>query len=391
MASNINQRRRSSCGSTSFNLESLNSLQDSRRSSCLSTDSRTSASKIQRRGSNRKSSKKRKKSDKQTLVDDSNESDSDSELFDKNSVHLNGTTEADVNNQSSDLPALNAATNNNNNNNNNRWSVNATKDIVMKRQNSFGCNSTLSPDDSVKSFVSLERKNSLIHEIRVLSPRNSLTGVFYSSSVISVKNQSINSSYKLDELPATLAESFKHDALLGAPFQAITDANTGETYLMQNPNRKFCVYFDWTDWMTQREEYSLFIFPPNNHLRRYCIAIADNTYFDYIVLLFISLNCVTLAMERPKIPPKSAEREFLGLANYIFTVVFALEMLIKVIAKGLFYGRDAYFKNGWNIMDGILVGVSLFDIVLSFFAHKTPRILGILRVFRLLRSLRPLR
>ena len=386
----ISHRRRSSCSSISFNFDSFNSSENSRRSSCLSTDSKAGVSKIQRRGSNRKSSKKKKNSDKQTLVNDSNESDSDNEVFTKKSVPLDNGTEADVNNHcNGDLPALNISTNSNNNTNNS-CSLSSAKDSVMKRHNSF-CNSNLSPDDSVKSFVSLERKNSLIHEIRVLSPRNSLTGVFYSSSVISVKNPSFNSSFKLDELPATLAESFKDDALLGAPFQAISDANTGETYLMQNTSRKFCVYFDWTDWMTQREEYSLFIFPTDNQLRKYCIAIADNTYFDYIVLLFISLNCITLAMERPKIPPKSAEREFLGLANYMFTVIFAVEMLIKVIAKGLLYGRDAYFKNGWNIMDGILVGVSLFDIVLSFFASKTPRILGILRVFRLLRSLRPLR
>lgn len=35
-------------------------------------------------------------------------------------------------------------------------------------------------------------------------------------------------------------------------------------------------------------------------------------------------------MERPNIPPTSNERVFLGTANYIFTVVFAIEMFIKV-------------------------------------------------------------
>lgn len=387
------QRRRSSCGSASFNVDSFNSSEDSRRSSCLSTDSRAGASKVQRRGSNRKPSKRKKKSDKQNLVGD-NESDSESELFDKRSGAVDKMVSGDVNNQcNGDLQSVSTNANNyhNHNNSTQQQGISGAKDSSVKRQNSFGCNSALSPDDSVKSVVSLERKNSLIHEIRVLSPRNSLTGVFYSSSVVCVKNPSLTSSFKLEELPATLAESFKDDALLGAPYQAISDANTGETYLMQNTSRKFCLYFDWTDWMSQREEYSLFIFPPENQLRKHCNTIADNTYFDYIVLLFISLNCITLAMERPKIPPKSFEREFLSAANYMFTVIFGLEMLIKVLAKGLLYGKEAYFKNGWNTMDGILVGVSLFDIVLSFFAHKTPRILGILRVFRLLRSLRPLR
>lgn len=42
-------------------------------------------------------------------------------------------------------------------------------------------------------------------------------------------------------------------------------------------------------------------------------------------------------------------------------------------------------------MDGSLVAVSLLDLFLSFIAQKSPKIFGILRVFRLLRSLRPLR
>lgn len=53
-------------------------------------------------------------------------------------------------------------------------------------------------------------------------------------------------------------------------------------------------------------------------------------WFDNIVLLFIALNCITLAMERPNIPPDSKERSFLATANYVFTVVFAIEMFIKV-------------------------------------------------------------
>lgn len=155
--------------------------------------------------------------------------------------------------------------------------------------------------------------------------------------------------------------------------------------------RKFCVYFRWSDWMSSREEYSLFMFSPANRLRQRCVEITEHRCFDYVVLIFISLNCITLAMERPKIPPWSAERELLNAANYVFTFVFALEMALKVLASGLWYSPTAYFRSGWNIMDGILVGVSLFDLVLSMIAQRSPRILGILRVFRLLRSLRPLR
>jgi voltage-dependent calcium channel T type alpha-1G len=85
------------------------------------------------------------------------------------------------------------------------------------------------------------------------------------------------------------------------------------------------------------------------------------------------------------------ERKFLQTANNVFTVVFAIEMLIKVVATGMFYGHDAYFTSGWNIMDGSLVIISIIDLLMTVISESSPRIFGILRVFRLLRSLRPLR
>lgn len=235
-----------------------------------------------------------------------------------------------------------------------------------------------------QSLTGSGRKNSLVHEIRVLSPRNSLGGVFYSSSIISVKNSLSNELGFGDKKSTNLIQEGASLVIGERPTTTSED---------DSPYRKgkFFGYFTWNSWMLERSEYSLFLFSPGSALRRECLRLADHPYFDYIVLIFISLNCITLAMERPKIPPWSKEREFLSLANYVFTVVFGIEMLIKVIAKGLFYGKEAYFKVGWNIMDGTLVGISLLDIFLGFFAQRSPRIFGILRVFRLLRSLRPLR
>lgn len=96
-------------------------------------------------------------------------------------------------------------------------------------------------------------------------------------------------------------------------------------------------------------------------------------------------------MERPNIPEESLERQLLTNSNFIFTILFAIEMLLKVIAAGLYIDEKAYLRSGWNIMDACLVVVSTVDIALSFTAQASPKIFGILRVFRLLRTLRPLR
>lgn len=70
---------------------------------------------------------------------------------------------------------------------------------------------------------------------------------------------------------------------------------------------------------------------------------------------------------------------------------FHFVSLLQVAAKGFMLGRHSYLRSGWNVMDGILVFISLLDIIISLTAKHSPKIFGVLRVFRLLRTLRPLR
>ncbi|XP_017770530.1 PREDICTED: voltage-dependent T-type calcium channel subunit alpha-1H isoform X4 [Nicrophorus vespilloides] len=158
-----------------------------------------------------------------------------------------------------------------------------------------------------------------------------------------------------------------------------------------NKLRRLLIYLEPKGCMKERDDYSLYIFTPNNRFRKLCTWLVDQKWFDNVVLLFIACNCITLAMERPNIPPDSKERHFLSVSNDVFTVVFTVEMFVKVVAWGMCYGPDAYFTSGWNIMDGSLVIISIVDLLMSLISESSPKIFGILRVFRLLRSLRPLR
>lgn len=54
--------------------------------------------------------------------------------------------------------------------------------------------------------------------------------------------------------------------------------------------------------------------------------------------------------------------------------------LSQVVASGMLYGSDAYFTSGWNIMDGVLVIISIIDLSMSLLSASSPRIFGILRV-----------
>ncbi|KAF0032584.1 hypothetical protein F2P81_014874 [Scophthalmus maximus] len=143
------------------------------------------------------------------------------------------------------------------------------------------------------------------------------------------------------------------------------------------------------DWCETREDWSVFLFSPQNKFRQICQSIIAHKLFDYVVLAFIFSNCITVALERPKILQGSLERVFLTISNYIFTAIFVGEMTLKVVSMGLYVGEQAYLRSSWNILDGFLVFVSLVDIVVSMAGGA--KILGVLRVLRLLRTLRPLR
>ncbi|XP_058876232.1 voltage-dependent T-type calcium channel subunit alpha-1I-like, partial [Acipenser ruthenus] len=145
------------------------------------------------------------------------------------------------------------------------------------------------------------------------------------------------------------------------------------------------------DWCDTREDWSVYLFPPQNRFRALCQTVITHKMFDYMVLAFIFLNCITVALERPEIPPRSLERLFLTISNYIFTAIFVAEMTLKVVAMGLYFGEQTYLRSSWNILDGFLVFVSLIDIVVSMASAGGAKILGVLRVLRLLRTLRPLR
>ncbi|KAK1331056.1 hypothetical protein QTO34_009004 [Cnephaeus nilssonii] len=161
----------------------------------------------------------------------------------------------------------------------------------------------------------------------------------------------------------------------------------------------------------ERDTWSAYIFPPQSRFRLLCHRIITHKMFDHVVLVIIFLNCITIAMERPKIRPAQRsptwpkegprwatpacsllqERIFLTLSNYVFTAVFLAEMTVKVVALGWCFGEQAYLRSSWNVLDGLLVLISIIDILVSMVSDSGTKILGMLRVLRLLRTLRPLR
>ncbi|XP_066933924.1 voltage-dependent T-type calcium channel subunit alpha-1H-like isoform X2 [Clytia hemisphaerica] len=142
----------------------------------------------------------------------------------------------------------------------------------------------------------------------------------------------------------------------------------------------------------RRKDWALYIFSPKNSARNGAINLVGKQWFDNVVLFFILLNCIIMAIERPSIKDGSIERKIIDVSNHVFTVVFTIEMFIKIFAAGFYFGeKTTYLKNSWNRIDFVLVIISLVDIFVTYVVQSKSGVLGVLKVFRAFRTLRPLR
>ena len=70
---------------------------------------------------------------------------------------------------------------------------------------------------------------------------------------------------------------------------------------------------------------------------RYIMPTSYSSIFDNVVLGLIILSSITLVMEDPLGSPDSDMKITLNYLETIFTLLFLLEALIKIVAKGLLF------------------------------------------------------
>jgi hypothetical protein len=130
-------------------------------------------------------------------------------------------------------------------------------------------------------------------------------------------------------------------------------------------------------------------------------------YFEFSVILAIFINSIFLAAYDPLYPDSTHNRTCDNVGKF-FTIVFTIEMLIKMIDQGVVFGRGTYLRDGrngkeqhaardpesdtfqessgspfWNWLDLVVVGTGYLDFIPGF-----DNQFGVLRTIRLMRPLR---
>ena len=84
-----------------------------------------------------------------------------------------------------------------------------------------------------------------------------------------------------------------------------------------------------------------------------------------MMILFITVSSLAMAFDSPLNDPNSLLAEILYVMNLFFTALFGLEMMLKHFAYGVFFGEEAYWRQGWNRLDGLVVVISLMNLLLA--------------------------
>ncbi|MCD7963894.1 MAG: ion transporter [Rikenellaceae bacterium] len=103
---------------------------------------------------------------------------------------------------------------------------------------------------------------------------------------------------------------------------------------------------------------------------------------ERFILTLIMINAALIFFQEFEQAPR-----WLEYTDNIFTILFAFEMFVKIRT----YGDENYWKNNWNRLDGILVIIALFGLILELFRFIDAEALQIILTIRVLRVFKSFR
>jgi hypothetical protein len=125
------------------------------------------------------------------------------------------------------------------------------------------------------------------------------------------------------------------------------------------------------------------------------LSIVRSKTFQQMIYLLLLCSTVCLAMERRGMG--LAERNALDVINLVLNLIFAVEFLLKAFALSF----ETYFKDPLNQIDFIIVLFGIVDTTLTLMdpplikpalqPSSNTEVFGVLRILRIVKTLRPLR
>lgn len=121
---------------------------------------------------------------------------------------------------------------------------------------------------------------------------------------------------------------------------------------------------------------------PTDSIRQRLKTFIENSTIQRILLALILINAAILGLETSPEMMATAGPFLMALDTAIL-VVFVIELTIRLLVH-----RLAFFKDGWNVFDFIVVGIALVPASGPFAVLRALRVLRVLRVLTFVPSMR---
>jgi len=117
-------------------------------------------------------------------------------------------------------------------------------------------------------------------------------------------------------------------------------------------------------------------------LQQHVCRLVENRLFQAVVLALILINAFILGLETFA-GMKDVFGPFLRITDRIIVYGFIVEIGLRIFAW-----RGAYFRNGWNVFDFLIVAISLLAATSGLAALRAFRVLRVLRVITVIPRMR---
>ena len=110
--------------------------------------------------------------------------------------------------------------------------------------------------------------------------------------------------------------------------------------------------------------------------------------FENIVILLILINSVVLAIYDYKDRENKTDWNMrLERVGEVLTILFTIEMLLKILAQGLIIHKNSYLRDAWNWLDFVVVVTGIMEVMqVSWFKLRGLRTLRVLRPLRSIKA-----
>lgn len=107
--------------------------------------------------------------------------------------------------------------------------------------------------------------------------------------------------------------------------------------------------------------------------------VVKNPKFETVSLTVILFNSVMLARDDP-----TSNGDNNAMIDLVLLIIYTVEMMFKITAMGFIFGKGAYLKDSWNILDIVIIGTGY----LPYLSSSSDLNLSALRSLRVLRPLK---